>query len=121
MELRAYMGLEKHFEEAGKKIDRKVWGTEYYIVNKSYCGKLFEISPMSQSSLHRHKFKSETFLCLEGGETVLLRGWAKDSVDIPAGMLHRFSNFEASPAWMVEFSTHHEDGDVERLEESRRF
>jgi mannose-6-phosphate isomerase-like protein (cupin superfamily) len=122
------MNIEKSYVEAGRKIERKIWGTEFYVVNKDYCGKLFEILPMSQSSLHRHIFKSETFLCLEGliqveleGETHILRGWAKDCVDIPAGSWHRFSNFEATSALMVEFSTHHKNDDVERLEESRRF
>jgi len=122
------MNLEKHYIEAGRKVDKKIWGNEYYVVNKSYCGKLFEILPMSQSSLHRHTRKSETFLCLDGlievevsGRSEILRGWAKDCVDIPAGALHRFSNYTDTTAWMVEFSTHHEDSDVERVEESGRF
>lgn len=122
------MGLEKHFKESGKRVESKVWGTEFTVVNKEYCGKIFEILPMSQSSLHYHAEKSETFMCIDGlvqvevdGETHILRGWAKDSVDIPAGVKHRFSNFEPTVAWVIEFSTHHNDYDTYRVEESRRF
>lgn len=122
------MNLEKQFVETGKKVTEKVWGREFEIINEEYCGKIFEILPMSQSSLHYHRDKKETFLCLDGviqvevgEETHILRGWAKDSVNIPAGVKHRFSNFESTVAWVVEFSTHHEDSDTYRLEESRRF
>ena len=130
------MNLRKQFEDFGKIVSQRVWGTEYWVVNHPlYCGKVFEIYPMSESSKHMHKIKNETFMCTDGiiqvetwpegsdrmGQITVLRGWAKDSIDIPAGMYHRFSNYENTPAWVTEFSTHHDDADTYRLEESRRF
>lgn len=128
--------LRRHFEEVGKTVTDKIWGREFVVVNHSlYCGKIFEIYPTSESSKHLHRMKSETFMCTDGlihvetwpdgtdrrGQITVLRGWAKDSIDIPAGLAHRFSNYENQTAWVTEFSTHHSDDDVVRFEESRRF
>ena len=129
------MNLRKQFEDMGHQVIEKIWGREYIVVDHAdYCGKIFEIYPMAESSKHLHYRKHETFMCTEGlvqveiwpggidrmGQITVLRGWAKDSIDIPAGMPHRFSNYESQTAWVTEFSTHHDDIDVRRFEESRR-
>jgi D-lyxose ketol-isomerase len=116
----------------------KVWGSEEWITNNDkYCGKLLAVNKGWQSSLHFHPVKHETFLALVGcvwleyipdsttafpygttTERVLLRGWARDAVEIPPRTPHRFKA-EIEDALVVEFSTTHSEEDVVRLEESR--
>jgi uncharacterized cupin superfamily protein len=130
------MNLARHFKEQGHEVIEKIWGREFVVVNHPlYCGKIFEVYPMSESSKHLHRVKNETFMCTDGlihveiwpygidrmGQIVVLRGWAKDSIDIPAGLAHRFSNYESQTAWVTEFSTHYSNDDTVRFEESRRF
>ena len=115
-----------------------LWGREEWIVNNdAYCGKLLWIKKGFQSSIHFHPVKRETFLILVGilwlevWETpeevettkpphrILLRGWARDAVEIPPGTPHRFIG-DIEDALVVEFSTTHSDEDVVRLQESGR-
>ena len=107
----------------------KVWGSETWIVNEpTYCGKELHIYAGFRCSLHMHPVKDETFYVIGGTvelevgnspETVqsrkLLIG---DSARILPGTWHRFSS--RCGAAVVEFSTHHDDADVVRHEESGR-
>lgn len=127
------MNLEKHFVEDGKPFVKKLWGAEAWIENNpQYCMKVLLLKPNFQSSLHFHPIKRETFLAIEGlvnlemypdgvdapGQMHLLRGWAMDSMTIEPGVPHRFFTFDGA-ATVIEASTHHDDADVVRIEESR--
>jgi len=105
----------------------KVWGNETWIVNTpEYCGKLLQIYSGYRCSLHMHPVKDEAFYIsagivdLETGdspETIVSRTMlAGESARILPGTWHRFSSF--CGATIVEFSTHHDDADVVRNENS---
>jgi len=105
----------------------KVWGAEQWLVQTElYTCKILWLEPDFQCSLHRHLVKDETFRVLSGevklevgDETRLLR--ARDSVRVPPGVWHRFSNHRYGVvAQILEVSTHHDEADVERREPSRR-
>lgn len=106
---------------------QKAWGEERIIVNNSqYCGKLLLIRKDAQSSLHYHKVKHETFFVYAGKVKLELTGGnvstfsflhPGDSWTVPPGRAHRFIGLEDST--IIEFSTHHSDDDVVRLEPSR--
>ena len=107
-----------------EKMVPKVWGSEKWIVNRDYCGKMLLLTKGFRCSMHYHKEKDETFYLLNGsvlmevedddgkihdyimepGETQLIRPCQK----------HRFTGLEDSR--ILEFSTHHEDGDSYRKE-----
>ena len=98
---------------------RKVWGSEHWVVNDDYCGKILKLKRTFRCSLHLHKLKDETFLVLTGkvrfelsGKVIILN--PTDIIDIPKKSLHRFSGLKDSV--IVEFSTHHEDEDSYRVE-----
>ena len=111
------------------KIVPKVWGRERILVNEAeYCAKILELDPNFQCSLHFHKIKKETFLVQSGAVTleqrdirgfpiveILLEG---DSRTIMPKTPHRFSS--RLGATILEVSTHHDDSDVVRIEESRK-
>jgi mannose-6-phosphate isomerase-like protein (cupin superfamily) len=107
-----------------QKVD-KVWGSEEWIVNGKYCGKILRVLPGHQGSLHCHPKKSETFFGFDGEGTIEVDGKAcffgiDDIVDIPAGVYHRFINdSEFADFVLMEFSTKHDDKDVIRKEESK--
>lgn len=101
----------------------KVWGTELWIVNRDYCGKLLYLNKDSQCSLHYHKIKDETFYILKGKVQLEYKGNVRimnegEEQHIAKGMPHRFKGLEDSV--MIEFSTHHDDKDSYRLEESKK-
>src|SRR5258708_3004952 len=110
-----------------ERIVDKIWGKEFWIVNNDkYCLKFLYIEPGKMCSLHYHPIKDETFYIEEGvcnlqiGDrvTVMEPG---DSVRLMPEMPHRFwvqKNAEEG-CMVIEVSTHHEDSDVVRLEESR--
>ncbi len=104
----------------------KLWGTEEWIVNDSYCMKRLTLSPGYQCSLHFHPIKDETFYVVAGTVMLSLDGRMRrmevgDYARIKPGQLHRFHCAEASgPAIIVECSTYHDDADVVRLEDSRK-
>ena len=115
---------------------KKVWGKEILLTNpqntfspNQYCSKLMVVESGWQCSLHRHLVKDETFFILDGvviietsldGEKL---SWdvftAGDSIHIRPKVWHRFKATN-NPVLMLEVSTPHSDGDVERMEESRR-
>ena len=104
----------------------KVWGTERWIVNDVYCAKFLEIAPGFQCSLHYHRKKLETFHILEGVvrlEQRDVRGipfdetlYSGDTRTIQPKTAHRFSSVDG--AKILEISSHHEDADTVRLDES---
>lgn len=101
---------------------KKVWGEEEVIVNNPmYCGKLLKIRKGAKSSLHYHKEKHETFYVLSGGVTLEMDHYSVNlypaqSAVIAPDCAHRFEGLEDSV--IIEFSTHHSDDDVVRLEAS---
>ena len=103
----------------------KVWGWEHWIANEpEYCGKLLYISKGASSSLHYHPKKKETFYLLSGeaelelGEDILFHfPYYNYPVTIAPNTLHRFT--AAKDSVILEVSTHHNDKDVVRLEESK--
>lgn len=107
------------------KVVPKVWGFEQWIVNDdAYCGKRLILQKGMQCSLHRHPVKRETFFVQSGfvrleagGLVMMLR--PGDSMTIEPGTWHRFAGLRDSV--IFEFSTRHDDADVERAagEESR--
>jgi mannose-6-phosphate isomerase-like protein (cupin superfamily) len=109
------------------RMVEKVWGVEYWLENNDeYCGKILAVNAGFTSSLHYHKKKNETFLVLSGlcrlvfdDVTFGLNAGAR--ITIPAGVRHRFyvKKSDARGCKILELSTHHDDKDVVRLEESR--
>jgi len=103
-----------------KKVG-KVWGSEEWIVNREYCGKILVLKKGFRCSVHHHKLKDETFYILEGKVLLELNGVGKillpgDSQIVERGEKHRFTGLEDSK--IIEFSTHHEDSDSYRDEVS---
>ncbi|SRR5260370_12806247 len=108
----------------------KLWGTEHWIVNNDkYCFKVLTIMPGFQCSLHYHKRKDETFIVYDG-EILLeqrdVRGYPIEEVlsagqqrHIEAKTPHRFQARNGS-AVILEISTHHDEADVVRIEESKK-
>lgn len=103
----------------------KVWGGEYLIVNDDkYCAKFLKVNPGYQCSLHYHKIKQETFKVVSGSIILELRGHPSfymvtgEEEVIHTGTPHRFSS--TTGGIILEISTHHEDSDSYRLEESRK-
>ena len=105
-----------------KKVD-KVWGSEEWIVNRKYCGKILNLKKGFRGSIHYHKNKEETFFLLEG-RVLLELGNRKivmkpgDSKIIEPFQKHRFTPLEDSK--IIEFSTHHYDSDTYRDTESEK-
>ena len=104
-----------------KKVP-KVWGSEEWIVNRGYCGKILNLNKGFRCSMHHHKNKDETFFILEGKVLMECDGEVKimspgEVQLIMPNQKHRFTGFENSR--IIEFSTHHEDEDSYREEVSR--
>ena len=105
-----------------KEIHKKVWGSEQWIANTDkYCGKILTLKKGFQCSIHYHKVKDETFYILSGKVLMEVDGESKimnkeDSQRIIPGTKHRFTGLENSE--IIEFSTHHEEGDSYRDTES---
>jgi len=104
-----------------ERVVPKEWGEEHWIVNRGYCGKKLILRRGFRCSLHLHPVKDETFHVDRGavflelaGEGHVLR--AGDTRHIPTGTPHRFTGLEESV--ILEFSTHHDDDDVVRMEPS---
>ncbi len=103
----------------------KKWGYEWWLINiDEYCSKLLYLNPNTMSSLHYHEQKKETFICLVGnvalelGKRVIILTPESAPVTIKPLQHHRFKCVD-QPAIVLEISTHHNDNDVVRLEESR--
>ena len=103
-----------------KEVQKK-WGSEEWIANYDYCGKKLVLNKGFRCSMHYHKNKDETFYILKGkvlmeieNEKIIML--PSDSIRIKPGTKHRFTGLEDSE--IIEFSTHHEDYDAYRDEES---
>ncbi|MCK9595843.1 cupin domain-containing protein [Candidatus Pacearchaeota archaeon] len=116
-----------------KKVN-KIWGNEEWIVNTDkYCGKILNVKKGKRGSLHYHKNKDETFYILKG--KILMESITPENINgqnynipeirvmkegdvkhITPLMKHRYSGLEESV--IIEFSTHHEDSDTYREEDS---
>lgn len=112
-------------------MHKKAWGFEEWIVNDEYCGKILNLREGYKCSDHMHKLKDETFLVILGAvflhvrfanedgeyvayEKVVLTPY--DYYRIRPGVIHSFTGLEDSK--IIEFSTHHEDSDSYRENES---
>lgn len=102
----------------------KAWGEEYWVVNNDkYCMKLLHLHPGYQCSLHYHKVKDETFIVIAGNVRLEKNDFTHHMSDsqklrIAPGDVHRFSSYTG--ALIIEVSTHHDDADSYRIEESRK-
>ena len=118
MELKLHKKEDYHFVDKG-------WGSETWIVNKEYCGKILHFDKGKKFSWHRHAIKDEFFYCVKG-RLILRWGWDDDinkanvselsqgdGFHIPTGLLHQVEAIEESDIW--EISTTHYDSDSERL------
>lgn len=115
----------------GFKRVKKKWGEEVWVCNEPmYCMKFLNLKSGYQCSLHAHAIKTETFSVLKGQCTLEVEHMGKlekmtlypgTSFTILPGTYHRFSNSRHRPMCIIiETSTHHEDSDVIRKEDSRR-
>lgn len=116
-------------EKKHATIVEKAWGMEEIIANEpTYCGKRMTLKPGWRCSVHRHLLKEETFyvesgyMFLEIGDswenTVCLELGPGGIIRILPSQWHRFTNVTQQHCIFFEFSTHHDDADVERLEPS---
>ncbi len=101
----------------------KIWGKEVWLVNCEYCGKLLCVNRGAVCSYHFHPQKKETFYCLMGqvaltieGKDYMLNPFCRPKTIEPMKK-HQFMGL--TDAVILEVSTHHEDGDVCRITESR--
>lgn len=107
---------------------RKLWGMEYWLVNnEKYCSKLLKLNPGMRCSIHAHRKKDETFFVLSG--EVQLNFHNSEGELVSSSMLgggrqfrirkDQFHSFQSNKqSWILEVSTHHDDADVIRLQES---
>ena len=96
----------------------KIWGSELWIINREYCGKILTLNKGKSCSLHYHKQKHETFYILEGkiklecgNKAIIMK--KGDRKIIPKKMKHRFTGIKKSK--ILEISTHHRDSDSYRI------
>ena len=106
----------------------KIWGYEKWITNtQDYCCKEIGLNPNYRCSIHHHRIKDETFYVVSGA--MILELWngnkrnarlmrAGDFQRVLPGQEHRFTGLEKTV--FIEASTHHEDSDSYRREESGR-
>lgn len=109
--------------DIGRVVEKK-WGKEIWIVNGPlYCGKKLIVNPGWRCSKHRHLHKDETFYVESGYGWIMLddepvRMLPGTVLRIPPGTWHCFWNACKVPFILMEISTHHDDADVERANES---
>ncbi|HUZ93196.1 MAG TPA: PfkB family carbohydrate kinase [Candidatus Paceibacterota bacterium] len=121
-ELISELKLENHIERVD--VVPKVWGYEKWLENNDkYCSKLLSLNKGYQCSLHYHKVKDEMFIVTKGHVRLELGGKVTHLREggfmrIPPGAQHRFSGMEDS--LIIEVSTHHDEADSYRIEESRK-
>jgi N-acetylneuraminate synthase len=101
---------------------KKLWGSEEWIVNREYCGKLLTLNPGFRCSRHYHLNKHETFYVVDGQVWVELEGQTMylvkgESLQVAPRQVHTFRAI-GGIAHMMEFSTHHEDDDSYRLDQA---
>lgn len=112
----------RHADET--EIVPKLWGYEKWLENNDkYCCKILSIKKGYQCSLHYHKEKDEMFFLVKGnirlesnGEVSFMR--EGNFARITPGTKHRFRGIVDS--MIIEVSTHHEESDSYRIEESKK-
>ena len=102
-------------------VVEKEWGREEWVWNGAFCGKILRVKKGKRCSLHCHPGKDEAFYLLEGAVKVELEGkvfcpMPGEAVRVAPGQRHRFTGL--TDAVLIEFSTHHDDDDVVRIEPS---
>lgn len=107
------------------EIYTKGWGHELWVHNdEKYCGKLLVLLKGKRCSLHFHVKKHETFCIIRGlvqielihanGKKETLTMPPGAAIEIPPGLVHRFTGIEDSE--IAEFSTQHFEEDSYRIE-----
>lgn len=103
-------------------VVNKDWGQEEYVCNnEDYCGKFLYVKPGYVCSIHRHLVKKETFYVLAGEGCIgvdgnIARVVQGNIVNIPVGIYHFFASVTGMT--LLEISTHHEDTDCQRANQS---
>ena|SRR3990167_661784 len=105
------------------------WGHERWLHNDElYCAKMLIVEPGKRGSLHFHKVKTETMLCLAGHGTInaivpddgRLYSFSfsiGEFFTIPPCHPHQIVNDDHSDQLViVEFSTKHEETDTYRIQ-----
>lgn len=121
-ELESDFNVTPHADDVA--IVPKLWGYEKWLENNNrYCCKLLVINKGYQCSLHYHKEKDEMFYVSKGHIRLESNGkisYMKEGnfTRITPGTKHRFRGIEDSV--IIEVSTHHEESDSYRIEESRK-
>lgn len=117
------IGLNKDLGGVAIKEVPKAWGREIWIINTDlYCGKILEMNKGYSFSKQIHPVKDETLL-LYKGEIIMQYNevtWKMKPGNIQRvkpGDKHKVTALEYSI--IIEFSTHHGDKDVIRLENSK--
>lgn len=108
------------------RIVDKPWGREIWFANNEmYCGKILEIEPQKNSSLHYHRVKDETlyvmsgtlqFTCLKTDDGIADTQQIEEGncVRIKPGQPHRLAATNEKVV-LCEVSTHHRDSDSFRI------
>jgi len=108
---------------------KKVWGTEEWLHNGTYCMKRMTLRKGFQCSMHYHPIKHETFFVISGrmllaqpestfSEPVYSVLGPGEHCVIPTCRLHQFIGLEECT--FIEASSHHDDDDVWRIDESKK-
>lgn len=102
----------------------KLWGYEKWLENnEKYCSKMLVLKKGYQCSLHYHKIKDEMFLVTKGSVRLelgdeILQLTPGSFARVAPGVKHRFRGLADSE--ILEISTHHDEADSHRLEESKK-
>lgn len=107
------------------EIHEKKWGTEFWLINKEFCGKVLEFNKAGNKfSCHLHRYKDEIFYFLgkfkfiyidtDTAEKYEIEVKSGDSIYIPQCVPHQLIALEDN-AKLIEISSHHEDSDSYRI------
>ena len=107
------------------EIATRPWG-RYEVLDEEATHKVKRIwvLPAQQLSYQRHKFRAELWTLTQGSGVVTIEGKtspikAGDSVEFPAGTLHRISNTGTEEIIFIEVQTgtYFGEDDIERIED----
>lgn len=96
--------------EAFPKIHRP-WGWIETLASQSQCQlRRLLVKPDAELSMQRHSHRSEHWIIIEGGVEVTIDGAIKQlgpgqSIEIPAGAVHKLANPGKTPALLIEVQT----------------
>lgn len=104
--------------------ENRPWGYYETIFESDTCKvKKILVRPNQRLSYQRHKYRSEHWFILSGEPLVTLNDlWyfllPGDSIDIPAGDLHRIESNDISVEFIeIQTGSSFEESDIERLED----